>query len=148
MEAAGEEVVVVPVAEFAPGVEFREHDFQARDFQLRVRVHRYAPAIVLHADRVAGLVKRHDDRVGVLVQVLVDGVVDDFPDEVVQPLGVHGADVHRRPDADGLEPLEGGNVRGRVGRGAEGGGHRVVSFLFRYWSYRFHVIVPVVASMM
>ena len=54
------------------------------------------------------------DGVGVAVEVFVDGVVDDFPDEVVQALAVHAADVHRRPLADGLQAFEDGDVFGGV----------------------------------
>ena len=56
--------------------------------------------------------------VGVAVEVFIDGVIDDFPDEVVQPLAVDAADVHRRPLADRLQPFEDGDVFGGVGRGA------------------------------
>src|SRR5262249_15356581 len=52
--------------------------------------------------------------VSVAVEVLVDGVVDDLPHEVVQPLAVDAADVHRRPLADGLKPFEDGDVLGGV----------------------------------
>ncbi len=61
------------------------------------------------------------DGVGVAVEVFVDGVVDDFPDEMVQPLAVDAADVHRRPFADGLEPFEDGDVGGGVAGGGCGG---------------------------
>ena len=60
----------------------------------------------VHGQRVAGLVQRDRDVVGVAVDVLVDGVVEDFPREVVQPLGVDAADVHGRPLADRLQPFE------------------------------------------
>ena len=48
------------------------------------------------------------------VEVFVDGVVDDFPDEMVQPLAVDAADVHRRPFADRFETFEDGDVLGGV----------------------------------
>ena len=60
------------------------------------------------------LVQRDGDRVGVAVEVFIDGVVDDFPDEMVQPLGVGRADVHRRPLADRLEAFEDRDVCGGV----------------------------------
>ena len=60
----------------------------------------------------------------IAVQVFVDGVIDDFPHEVVQPLAVHAADVHRRPLADGFEAFEDGDVGGGV-TGSGGGGHLV-----------------------
>src|SRR5581483_8657315 len=51
------------------------------------------------------------------VHRLVDGVVEDFPDEMMQPSGANAADVHPRTLSDGLEPLENGDVfRGVVRR--------------------------------
>ena len=83
---------------------------------LGVHVDGDAAAVVGDRDGVAVLVQRDGDRVGVAVEVFVDGVIDDLPDEVVQALGVHAADVHRRPFADGLQPFEDGNVLGGVSR--------------------------------
>ena len=83
-----------------------------------------AAAIVGDGDGVAALVQRDGDGVGVAVEVFIDGVVDDFPDEVVQALGVGAADVHRRPLADRLQAFEDLNGRGggvTIGGGA--GGH-------------------------
>jgi hypothetical protein len=59
-------------------------------------------------------VERDGDVVGVAVEVLVNGVVDDLPDEVVQALAVHAADVHRRAFADRLEAFEDGDVFGGI----------------------------------
>ena len=80
-----------------------------------VNIDRNAAAVVLHGHRVAVLVQRHGDRVGVAVEVFVDGVIDDFPDEVVQPLGIDAADVHRRPLAHRLQAFEDGDVLGGIG---------------------------------
>ena len=82
-------------------------------------VDRDAAAVVGDGERVAGLVQRDGDVVGVAVDVLVDGVVEDFPREVVQPLGVDAADVHRRPLADRLQPFEDLDVLRAVGRGTD-----------------------------
>ena len=103
MQAAGVEVAV-GLAELAAGVQHREDQFQAGLLVLGVHVDGNAAAVVGDGDRVAGLVQRDGDRVGVAVEVFVDGVIDDFPDEVVQPLGVRRADVHRRPLAHGSRP--------------------------------------------
>ena len=54
--------------------------------------------------------------VGVAVHRLVDGVVEDLPDEVVQPDGADAADVHAGALADGLEAFEDGDVFCGVGR--------------------------------
>src|SRR5262252_4205575 len=51
------------------------------------------------------------------VHCLVDGVVENFPDEVVQPGRSDAADVHAWPFPDGLETLEYGDVFRGVVRG-------------------------------
>ena len=43
---------------------------------------------------VAGLVQGDDDRVGITIDVFINGVIDDFPNEMVQALGIHAADIH------------------------------------------------------
>jgi hypothetical protein len=49
-------------------------------------------------------------------QVLVDAVVDGFPNEMVQTgTVVNVTDVHPRPLANGFEPLEDRDVLGTVG---------------------------------
>ena len=105
MQAAGVDVAVA-LAELAAGVQRGQDQFQRRLLVLGVHVHRDAAAVVGDGDGVAGLVQGDGDGVGVAVEVLVDGVIDDLPDEVVQPLGVDAADVHRRPLADRLQPFE------------------------------------------
>ena len=114
VQAAGVVVAALAVAELAARVQHRQYQFDAGLLVLRVDVGRDAAAVVADRQRVAGLVQRNLDLVGVAVQVLIDGVIDDLPGEVVQPLGVHPADVHRRPLADRLQPFENLN---RVGGG-------------------------------
>src|SRR5438034_9272107 len=46
---------------------------------------------------------------------LVDRVVDDLVDQVVQPAGTGGPDVHPGPQADVFDTLEDLDVLGRVG---------------------------------
>ena len=65
-------------------------------------------------DRAAVLVQRDDDVRGVAVHRLVDGVVEDLPDQVVQAGGADAADVHAGPLANRLEPFENGDVFGGV----------------------------------
>ena len=62
-------------------------------------------------------VQRDPDVRGVAVHRLVDGVVDDFPDEVMQSSRADAADVHARPLADGLQAFENGDVFRGVVRG-------------------------------
>ena len=53
---------------------------------------------------------------------LVDGVVDDLVDEVMEAARARRADVHARPQPDGLEALENGDVFG----GVTGLGHKKI----------------------
>ncbi len=46
------------------------------------------------------------DAVAFAREVFVHGVVNNFPDEVVQPAGVGAADVHRGAFPDRLQPFE------------------------------------------
>ena len=78
-------------------------------------VDRNAAAVVRNRDRRAVLVQRDGDVRGVAVHRLVDGVVEDLPDEMVQPGGADAADVHAGTLADGLEPFEDGDVFCGVG---------------------------------
>jgi hypothetical protein len=78
-----------------------------------------AAAGVLDRDRAVE-VDDHFHAVAVPAEVLVDGVVDDLPLEVVESLSaVHVTDVHAGPLADGLEPFENEKVAGVI-RGHEG----------------------------
>ena len=125
MQAAGVDVAAVRVAELAAGVQRGEDQFQAGFLCLGCMSTGMPRPLSVTVTRVAGLVQRDGDGVGVAVEVLVDGVVDDFPDEVVQPLGVDAADVHGRPLADRLQPFEDLDVFGAVLRGCatESGAH-------------------------
>ena len=113
VQAAGVEVAVA-VAELAAGVQRGQDQFQGRPLVLGMHVDGNAAAVVGDRDRVAALVQRDGDGVGVAIEIFIDGVIDDFPDEMVQPLAVHAADVHRRPLADRLEAFEDGDVFGGV----------------------------------
>ena len=106
--------LVVAVLELAAGVEHREDHLERALLRLRVLVDRNAAAVVADRDRAAVGVQRHRDVRGMAVHRLVHRVVDDFPDEVVQPGAADAADVHAGALADGLEPLENGDVFGCV----------------------------------
>ena len=103
VQTAGD--LVALAAELAAGVQDGEDDLDRRLLELGVLVDRDASAVVGDADRVV----RVDDDIdvgAVAGERLVDGVVDDFVDEMVQALRARGADVHAGPLADGLEPFE------------------------------------------
>ena len=86
--------LVVALLELSAGVEHREDHFERALLRRRMLVDRNAAAIVGDRDRAAVLVQRDDDVRGEAVHRLVDGVVEHFPDEMVQAGGADAADVH------------------------------------------------------
>ena len=82
MQAAGH-LVAAAVAELAAAVQLGERDLDTGDLFPRVDVDRDAAAIVGHAAAAVG--QENDvDPVAVPGHRLVDGVVDDLPNEVVE----------------------------------------------------------------
>ena len=84
----------------------RQHDFERRGLRLRVLFDRDAAAVVLHRDRAAVFVQRHVDAVAFAGQMFVDRVIDDLPNQVMQPARIDTPDVHRRPPPHGFQPFE------------------------------------------
>ncbi len=82
--------------EFSAGVQHGKNDFSGGAFFGGVHVHGNAAPIVHNGDGIIG-VHRDVDFVGVAGHGFVDGIVDDFPHQVVQAHFAGGADVHRRP---------------------------------------------------
>jgi len=108
VQPAGDLVAVL--IELAAGVQFGQRDLGGRALRLVLVVHldagRDTAAVVDHRQRVVGM-DGDDDVVAVAGERLVDRVVDDLEDHVVQASAVlRVADVHARPLAHGLEPLE------------------------------------------
>ena len=114
MQAAGMEVVV-PLAKLRSGVQRGEDQLKRRPFVLGMQIDRNPPAIVRHRDRIAVFVQRDRDVIGKAIDVLIDGIVHNFPHQMVQSLAVDAADIHRRPFADRLEAFENGDVFGGIG---------------------------------
>ena len=101
VQAAGDRVGLA--VELPAGVQHGEDDLDGRALLGRVHVDRHAAAVV--DDPHAAVGEQHDlDAVGVAGQRLVDGVVDDLPDQVVQAALGGRADVHAGPLADRLRP--------------------------------------------
>ena len=124
--AAGFVVAGLAVIEFSAGVERAEDDLDRRLLMRRMIVDGDAAAIIADGDARAVLVQRDFDLVGVAVHGLVDGVVEDFPDQVMQPRRPGAADVHARALPHGVEAFENGNAAGVVGGG---GGHVISCFV-------------------
>ena len=97
-------------------------DFERRlGLELRMRIDRNAAAIVGDGEEAVGA-NLDLDPGGVAGDRLVHAVVDHLGEEVMQRLLVGAADIHARPPADRLEPLEDLDVGRRIalGLGADG----------------------------
>ena len=81
MQTAGADVVFA-LAELGPRVQRGQEQLECRPFVLGMQPDGNAAAIVGNRDRIAWLVQRDRDDVGVAVEVFVHGVIDNFPDEV------------------------------------------------------------------
>ncbi len=114
---------VVGGVEFAAGVEHGEDDLDGGhgDAVDGLVVDGDAAAVVDDGDGVVD-VDGDVDAGGVAAERFVDGVVDDFVDEVVQALLAGGADVHGGAQADGGEAFEDGDVFRGVAAAFFGGG--------------------------
>src|SRR5580704_9164990 len=94
-----------------------ENDFDGALFRGGMPVDRNAAAVIDNRDRRSVGVQRDRDVLRIAVHRFVDGVVQDFPDEVVESGRSHPPDEHARTLADGLQPLENGDVFRGVVRG-------------------------------
>ena len=100
--------LVAVAAELAAGVQHGEHHLGgalALVFARVERVDRDTATVVVDPAPTVGEQRDADAR-AVAGHRLVDGVVDDFPDQVMQTLQTGRADVHARALADGIEALE------------------------------------------
>ena len=96
--------LVAVVVELAAGVQHGEHDFGRRP-AAGVLIGGNAAAVVDDRDRSVD-VDRDVDLIAEAREGFVDGVVDDFVDEMMQPGRPGRADVHGRPLPHGLEAFE------------------------------------------
>ena len=114
METTGHLVAVA--AELAAGVEHGEHHFGCTLALVapgRIRIDGNATAVVLDPATAVGE-QGDDDAIAKAGHRLVDGVVDDLPDEVVQTGETGRADVHAGALAHRVEALEHLDVLGAV----------------------------------
>ena len=103
VQAAGNFVGVA--IEFSAGVQHGHDDFGGGLFFRGVHVHGNAAAVVDHGDAVV-VVHGDVDFVAVAGHRFVHGIVDDFPDEMVQAHFAGGTDVHRGTLANGFDAAE------------------------------------------
>ena len=105
--------LVAGSAELAPTVQPRQRDLDPGQLVLGVDVDGDAAAVI---DHPATSVGEQGDVYAVTEtgHRFVDRVVDNLPDEVVQPRGPRRPDEHARPLSDRLEALEHSHVPGRV----------------------------------
>ena len=106
--------LVAVAAELAAGVQLREHDRQRGQVLLRHEVDRDAVTPVANRHGMVRM-EGHLDAVVATGERLVDGVVDDLVDEVMEASQTRRADVHARPEPNGLEAFENGDVFCGVG---------------------------------
>ena len=91
--------------EFSARVQHGHDDFRGGPFFRGVHVHGNAAAVVRHRDAVV-LVHHDVDFVAISREGFVDRIVDDFPDQVMQPHLARRADVHRRAFSHGLNAAQ------------------------------------------
>jgi hypothetical protein len=126
--------LVAPAAELSAGVQRREDDLGGRlTGVLGVLLDRNAAAVVGHPTAAVGEDRDVDSRANT-GHCLVDGVVDELADEVVQPRGTGGTDVHAGSDPDWFETFENGDVDSFVAIGFLGLlGHEGFLPVLRSW---------------
>ncbi len=103
VQTAGD--LVAATAELAAGVQHGERHRHGRHVLAGRGVGGDATAVVLDPDAAVGE-QGQPDPVAVPGECLVDGVVDDLPDQVVQAALTGGADVHAGTLPHRVEPLE------------------------------------------
>jgi hypothetical protein len=103
------------MVELAARMQHGHHDLGSAHPAILHDVDGDTPAIIL--DRAAPICTQcHVDPIAMAGQVLVDGVVDAFPHQVMQRRAVVNVpDVHAGPFAHRLESLEYGDIFGPVG---------------------------------
>ena len=101
--------------EFGARVECCEDHFECALTCRAVPVDRDTAPVVAHRDRRAVRVQRELDVLGMFVHRFVDGVVDDFPDEVVKACRADATDVQSGALPNGIKSFENRYVFGGVG---------------------------------
>ena len=112
VKAAG--ILIGFVVEFSAGVQLGINHLYGGNAQLRVNVRGHAPAVV---GNLAGAVlfQGNGNFTGEAVGGLVNGVVHDFPDQMMQSPGTGGANIHTRTHANGVQSFQNLDVLCGVG---------------------------------
>ena len=126
-------ILVSALAEFAAGVQVRQHQFDRRDLPLGMHVHRDAPPIVANRHRTIH-VNRDLNLVAISRKMFVDGIVQHFEDAMVQSAFVRVADIHPGTLADSLQTFELVDLRRIIFLRRVGAGFHL---LFRFYNVIF-----------
>ncbi len=107
VEAAG--VAVVLIVKLAAGMEFGINHFHAGYSQGRVSIYRHTSAIVIYAGRTV-LMQCNVNPVCKAIGSLVNGVVHNFPQQVMEPSGRGCANVHAGTHTDCIQTFQHLNI--------------------------------------
>jgi hypothetical protein len=105
---------IIFVRKFASGMQCCQDDLKSGLLHLGVLVNGDASPVVLDAAGGSVLVQSDDDAIAFAGKKFVDGIVYDFPEQVMQSPGIHATDVHGRASPDRLKPFQYFNVLARV----------------------------------
>ena len=98
-------IIIVVVAELSARMKLRENDFHARNLCHGMNVRRDTSAVILNRSRAVG-VKSNLNGVRKTVRRLVDGVVYDFPQNVMKTFRTRAADIHTGAHTDRFQAFE------------------------------------------
>ncbi len=113
MKASGNLVSRFFAAEFSTGMKHRKDGFEGGFSGFRMDVHRNSATVVGNGTRIVRM-ERNGDVFRVSRHGFVDGVVDDFPNEVVETAFVGRPDVHSGAFPHRLEAFENLDIAGIV----------------------------------
>ena len=100
MQAAG--IFISALSKFSAGVQICQHQLDRRHFPFGMNIDGNAAAIVSHRDRSIDM-NGHFDLRAKSRKMFVDGVIDDFVNQMMHPTLIRIADEHARPFPDCLE---------------------------------------------
>ena len=97
--------LIASAAELSPCMQYREDDFQCALSGLLLNVHGNTASVVRDTDDISRFYA-HFDMGAVSGQSFVDGIIDNFIDQVVQTGGGSGADIHSGALAYGFQTFQ------------------------------------------